>query len=69
LRLSDLQQIERTNLLRALESTGWRVAGRGGAAELLGLNPSTLNSRIRALNIQNIQRQRTGKMSSRDHES
>jgi hypothetical protein len=28
------------------------VAGKNGAAELLGINPSTLNSRIRALNIQ-----------------
>jgi formate hydrogenlyase transcriptional activator len=38
--------------LRALESTAWRVAGKDGAAALLGMNPSTLNSRIRALRIQ-----------------
>jgi formate hydrogenlyase transcriptional activator len=38
--------------LRALESSGWRVAGRDGAASMLGINPSTLNSRIRALGIQ-----------------
>lgn len=52
LQLRELQQLERGNILRALESTGWRVAGKEGAAELLGMNPSTLNSRIRALRIQ-----------------
>jgi formate hydrogenlyase transcriptional activator len=52
LRIRDLQQLERENILRALESTAWRVAGKEGAAALLGMNPSTLNSRIRALRIQ-----------------
>jgi PAS domain S-box-containing protein len=52
LQLRDLQQLERKNILRALESTAWRVAGKDGAAALLGMNPSTLNSRIRALGIQ-----------------
>ena len=52
LRMRDLQQLERENILRALESTAWRVAGKDGAAELLGMNPSTLNSRIRALHIE-----------------
>ena len=52
LQLRDLQQLEQKNILRALESTGWRIAGKDGAAELLGMNPSTLNSRIRALRIQ-----------------
>jgi transcriptional regulator with GAF, ATPase, and Fis domain len=50
--ISELQQLERENILRALESSGWRVAGRDGAASMLGINPSTLNSRIRALGIQ-----------------
>ncbi|HSE86932.1 MAG TPA: sigma 54-interacting transcriptional regulator [Candidatus Binatia bacterium] len=52
LRIRDLQHLERENILRALESTAWRVAGKDGAAALLGMNPSTLNSRIRALRIQ-----------------
>lgn len=58
LQAHELQQLERSNILRALESTGWRVAGRSGAAELLGINPSTLNSRIRAFNIQKNEQQR-----------
>jgi PAS domain S-box-containing protein len=52
LRACDLQQLERENIVRALESCGWRVAGKDGAADLLGINPCTLNSRIRALGIQ-----------------
>jgi PAS domain S-box-containing protein len=52
LRIRELQNLERDNILLALESTDWRVAGKDGAAELLGMNPSTLNSRIRALKIQ-----------------
>jgi transcriptional regulator with GAF, ATPase, and Fis domain len=51
LQLRELQQLERKNILRALESTAWQVAGKDGAATLLGMNPSTLNSRIRALRI------------------
>ena len=46
-----LQELERQNILRALERAGWRVAGDGGAAELLGMKPSTLSSRIKALGI------------------
>jgi PAS domain S-box-containing protein len=51
LQMRELEQLERKNILRALETTGWRVAGNDGAAVLLGMNPSTLNSRIRALRI------------------
>jgi transcriptional regulator with GAF, ATPase, and Fis domain len=42
---------ERANVMRALERTGGRVYGRGGAAELLGINPTTLASRLRSLKI------------------
>jgi transcriptional regulator with GAF, ATPase, and Fis domain len=45
------RDLERANMLRALDRTDGRVYGRGGAAELLGLNPTTLASRMRALNI------------------
>lgn len=49
---SEFQQLERTNIVRALQKTGWRVAGAKGAACLLGMKPSTLNSRIKALRIE-----------------
>ena len=42
---------ERENVVAALKQAGGRVHGPGGAAELLGLKPSTLSSRLRALDI------------------
>jgi PAS domain S-box-containing protein len=47
----ELEELERTNLLRALEAAAWKVSGPDGAAALLGLNPSTLSSRMKALGI------------------
>jgi transcriptional regulator with PAS, ATPase and Fis domain len=46
-----LRELERENTLAALERSGWRVGGEGGAAALLGVSPSTLKSRMRALRI------------------
>ena len=42
---------ERANVIKALERAGGRIYGAGGAADLLGLNPTTLASRLRALKI------------------
>jgi transcriptional regulator with GAF, ATPase, and Fis domain len=42
---------ERANLMKAFERAEGRIYGRGGAAELLGINPTTLASRLRALKI------------------
>ncbi len=42
---------ERANVLAALRQAGFRVSGKGGAAELLGLHPGTLASRLKALGI------------------
>jgi PAS domain S-box-containing protein len=50
----ELRQLEKQNIERALESCAWRVAGKDGAAQLLGLSPSTLNSRIKALGIKRV---------------
>jgi transcriptional regulator with GAF, ATPase, and Fis domain len=47
----DLRELERRSLLAALEGAGWRVAGRAGAAAALGVRPSTLRDRMRALGI------------------
>ncbi|MGH7230521.1 MAG: helix-turn-helix domain-containing protein, partial [Nitrospiraceae bacterium] len=47
----ELEDLERRNLLLALEKAGWRVAGENGAAQLLGMNASTLSSRMKALGI------------------
>ena len=42
---------ERANVMRALDRSDGQIYGRGGAAELLGINPTTLASRLRALKI------------------
>jgi PAS domain S-box-containing protein len=46
-----LKHLERHHILQILEKTGWRVEGAKGAAVLLGLNPSTLRSRMQKLGI------------------
>jgi transcriptional regulator of acetoin/glycerol metabolism len=46
-----MKALERENLIRALQATDWRISGKDGAAKLLGLAPSTLNSRIKALGL------------------
>ncbi len=49
--IDQVQQLERDNFRLALDTAGWQVSGRGGAAELLGMNPTTLSSRMKALDI------------------
>jgi PAS domain S-box-containing protein len=49
--IQEWESMERQNLLRALEVTKGKVSGEKGAARLLGINPSTLNSRLKALGI------------------
>ncbi|MDZ7621139.1 MAG: sigma 54-interacting transcriptional regulator [Candidatus Competibacteraceae bacterium] len=49
--LTTLAEAEREHLQRVLESTGGRVRGAGGAAEILGLKPTTLESRMAKLGL------------------
>ncbi len=44
-------EMQRQHILSVLEMTDGKVSGTGGAAELLGLNPQTLFSKMRKLNI------------------
>ena len=55
LTVTELQELERHNILCALRTCGWRIAGDNGAAKLLGMKPSTLNSRISALGLKKPQ--------------
>jgi len=52
--LFTLEENERQHILEALELTGWRVSGEKGAAKILGINPSTLDSRMRKLAIKKL---------------
>ncbi|MBN1481881.1 sigma 54-interacting transcriptional regulator [candidate division KSB1 bacterium] len=42
---------ERQHIIKALSMTNWRVSGNRGAAKILGINPKTLESRMKKLNI------------------
>ena len=46
-----MREFQKQNLLNALQETGWRVSGSDGAAELLGVKPTTLADRIRAFGL------------------
>jgi transcriptional regulator with GAF, ATPase, and Fis domain len=43
--------MEQNHIAKVLRSTGGRIRGTGGAAEILGLKPSTLESRMKKLGI------------------
>jgi transcriptional regulator with GAF, ATPase, and Fis domain len=47
----EVRAIERSNLLAVLERTDGKIYGAGGAAELLGLKPTTVASRLKRLDI------------------
>jgi len=48
---SDLDSIERSHVLKVLAESGWRIGGKGGAAETLGLKRTTLQSLMKRLGI------------------
>ena len=49
---SEFRDKEKLNLIAALEHAGWRISGKGGAADLLGIKPSTLTYRMKSLEIE-----------------
>jgi len=49
--LVSLEDMERAHIVRALIETRWVIHGSQGAASILGINPSTLRSRIQKLGI------------------
>jgi PAS domain S-box-containing protein len=53
---TEMRQLERENLVRALTQTHWKISGSGGAAARLGLNPNTLSSRMKSLGIERPRR-------------
>ncbi len=47
----EMRELQKHNTIAALKRTDWRVSGNGGAAELLGVKPTTLADRIRTFGI------------------
>jgi len=50
-RIKTIEENERDHILSILMKCNWKVYGEGGAAELLDINVSTLNSRMKKLGI------------------
>jgi hydrogenase-4 transcriptional activator len=50
----DIRLQEKANLEAALNKTAWKIYGTGGAAEPLGLKPTTLLSRIKKMGIEKV---------------
>jgi DNA-binding NtrC family response regulator len=46
-----MRRREHENLFIVLKKTGWKIKGVDGAAELLGVKPTTLISRIKKLGL------------------
>lgn len=53
-----LDEVERTHIQRVLQRVGWRVSGNKGAAKILGLKPTTLEARMKKLEIKRPSRNR-----------
>jgi transcriptional regulator with GAF, ATPase, and Fis domain len=53
-RTENLEAVERDHILRVLEATRWVIEGERGAAQALGLNPSTLRARLNKLGIHRV---------------
>ncbi len=51
-KISTLEENERSHILKALEFTNWKVSGERGAAKLLGMKRTTLEARMKKLDIQ-----------------
>jgi len=49
-----LAAVERDYILQVMEQTKWKISGKGSAAEILGLDRSTLRARMSKLNIQKV---------------
>ena len=52
----ELKELQKRNLLAALGQANWRVSGKDGAAELLGVRPTTLTDRIKSFGLRKPRR-------------
>jgi len=63
------RELERENILNALRQSEWKVSGTDGAASLLGLRPSTLAYRMKALGIARLDATRSGPHQEPSHKA
>jgi DNA-binding NtrC family response regulator len=50
----EMQRRQRQNLFAVLQKAGWKIKGAGGAAELLGISPTTLFARIEKMGLKRV---------------
>jgi DNA-binding NtrC family response regulator len=50
----EMIDLERQNLKRALKACGGKVSGKDGVANLLGMKPTTVYSRIKSWNLDTV---------------
>ncbi len=50
----ELRSFERRNIENALEQSGWKIYGKAGATALLGIQPTTLASRMQRMGIKKV---------------
>ena len=55
----NLRDVQHRHIVEVLETTRWKIKGPGGAAEVLGVKPSTLYTKMESLNIP-TRREKTG---------
>jgi formate hydrogenlyase transcriptional activator len=65
-RSTTLAEVETEHIRGVLENVAWRIRGEGGAAELLGLKPTTLETRMSRLGIHRPQRPSHARLTSPD---
>ena len=46
-----MRELQKKNIIAALDATNWKVSGKNGTAELLGVRPTTLYDRLKAFGI------------------
>jgi transcriptional regulator with GAF, ATPase, and Fis domain len=49
--ITSLEENEKRHIIKALETTNWKISGENGAAKLLDIKRTTLEARIKKLNI------------------
>jgi transcriptional regulator with GAF, ATPase, and Fis domain len=49
--LQKLEDVEKQHIMEVLNKLNWKVSGEKGAAKFLGLNPTTLEARMKKLGI------------------
>jgi len=48
---AEILELEKLNIIAALKACDWKVSGKNGAANLIGIPPTTLSSKIKSFNI------------------